>query len=550
MESTSTIEDVELEIIDVNNNNKNNPKQQDITTGDQSFKVLLSEQIQIRTNFDKDNNGKRQNSSIGTMRAVLHILTASLVAFQIGYTIGFSSSASKDFEDDQEELNMNTTMLSWFGSIITASGLLGSLVSVPLMKKLGKFVTIITCNIIFLVGWFLLFTTASYGQLFCGRALTGLAMGIGFAVIPLYIGEMSPPHVRGILGAVFNIVIAAGIPTAYGFGVFINWREMSIFGFAFAAFSLAASFTLPESPYWLAINGKEEKSRKVFGIIENRLDTETLDKIDNRIQELKIMNKEDSGVDIKTINQPFIYKPLLLVLLYCVLQQFTGINAVIYNVHFIFKAAKFYDEDLASILVGLVQFVTMIAACGFMDKAGRRKMLLVSSTGTCLCLFVLGFSLFFVQPSATREEISISSNSSSPDLEEQNTTNSEAGMVSAWISLASLLLYIMFFAIGMGPIPFILIGEMVPRQLNEVAGGLSSVLNNLMSLVVIQSFLSLSAALSLHSVMWFYSACCGLTTFITWKFLPEVKGKTLLEIQDIFRSDRKIVPTNSSEEEL
>merc|ERR1739838_399866 len=244
--------------------------------------------------------------------------------------------------------------------------------------------------------------------------------------------------------------------------------------------------------------------------------------IRKQVSELELMEQQGNSTSItQTFSKPWIYKPFLLVLVFATLQQFSGVNAVFYNIHFIFRAANFYDENLASILVGCVPLVTMICASVFMDKAGRRKMLLISSCGTCLCLVVLGFALSFA-PAAESE------------------SSGAAAAAAASVALASTLMYIMFFAIGLGPIPFILIGEMMPMQINEFSGGVASVVNNLMSLVVIQSFYGMNVALRLHGVFWLYALFYGLAFFVTWRFLPEVKGKSILEIQSLFRPKNSV----------
>lgn len=486
----------------------------------------------------------------GRRRAVLHVLCATSAAFQIGYVIGYSSAVTSDFRSASEPLRMRQRALSWFGSIITAWALCGSLLAVPLMKKLGKYPTIMTCDAVFLLGWILVATAHGHVQLFCGRSLTGLSMGMAFAVIPLYIGELSPPHIRGVLGTLFNVVVAAGIPAVYVLGVYLDWRDMAKFACAFATFSVVACGTLPESPYWLAAQGKVERAVRVFRLIADARDDDDDDgnkdkEIRERVEQIFETRDQAKGFDMESFRQSHVIRPFFLVLLFCAIQQLSGINAVIYNVHYIFRAAHFYDEDLASIMVGLVQLIVMMGAAPFMDRAGRRIMLIVSGLGTSACLLLLGIALYhvggdgaekqdsFYPPEGSNATVGNTSTIATSSQQEEEEVVAASGW--AWVALVSSLFYIGFFAVGLGPIPFVLIGEMVPRQFNELAGGVASIVNNLTSLVVIQSFISLSSMLAIHAVVWFYCGCCLLSAALTWRLLPEIRGKTLMEIQDLFR---------------
>jgi len=252
------------EIIDLNNNDLNKNSENS---------VHFSKNSKNKTIFTKKQR-----------RATIYCLTATLAAFQIGFSFGFGSAVSDELKNNRQmALKMNIFTFSWFSSIITASAIVGSLISVILMKKFGKITTIRVCYILFIFGWVLISVASSLTILFIGRVLTGFGVGFGFSVIPLYIGEISPIYIRGILGTIFNAVVAFGIPCAYLVSVYVTWKQVAIFGIICASIGIFSSILLIESPFWLAKAGKVKEAKKVF---LNLLDDDE-EEIRLRIKELQ-----------------------------------------------------------------------------------------------------------------------------------------------------------------------------------------------------------------------------------------------------------------------
>jgi len=233
------------------------------------------------------------------------------------------------------------------------------------------------------------------------------------------------------------------------------------------------------------------------------------------------------------LTQKRAYKPVMLVLLFSILQQLSGINGVLFNIHFIFKSVNFSNENLASILVGGIQVLVLLLTAKLTDVKGRRVMMLISSLGACCCLLVLGTCLFFTSESNDISEVVMTTNTTEILLQDIEADTS----FTAWLALISSVFYIVFFALGLGPVPFILLGELIPVQLNEIVGGIASVMNNLTSLVVIQTFLQVSEIFGISVVFWIYASFTASCFLFTFYFLPEVKGKTFEEIQKLFDED-------------
>lgn len=340
------------------------------------------------------------------------------------------------------------------------------------------------------------------------RFLGGIAIGIASMVAPLYIAEVSPANIRGRLVSLNQMAIVTGILLAYftnwmlSYSGVAGWRWM----FAAAIFPSLALFTgvffVPESPRWLMEKGREANARTVLERIEGVIDAQT------QILQIRETLQREIGT-FGDLFAPAVRRPLFLVLTLAVMQQITGINTVLFYGSVIWER-EFSSHNHSSAIgvnaiIGIVNFTVTLLALWLIERSGRRPLLMVSSGGMAVCQLLLGLA-FLMHP------------------------------LPKYFVLASMLLCVAAFALGLGPVTWTLMAELFPTYVRGKAMSLANMALWIASFVLTFTFLSLVHAITITGAFSLYSVLCALTFALVWKFAPETKGKTLEEIEDFWRT--------------
>ena len=217
-----------------------------------------------------------------------------------------------------------------------------------------------------------------------------------------------------------------------------------------------------------------------------------------------------------------------------VIQQFCGVNAVIFNAASIFKDAGFDKAKLVSISVGLIQFVGTALACLLMDRAGRRILLLTMALAMCITLAGLGFYFeIYKAPNGT---------DSTPASDTVSLLGSISYSVQAskisWLSILCLVLFNLAYAVAWGPIPWLVMSEIFPLKARGPASSLATLVSSFFAFVTIKTYNSLVSGLTIQGTFWFYSGFSLLGFVFVFFVVPETKGKTLEEIEAMFHTSK------------
>ena len=387
---------------------------------------------------------------------------------------------------------------------VLVGAVLGAAVGGRLADRLGRRRLIFITAFVFLVGAVGMGLAPGVWWLISFRFLAGVGIGIASIVGPLYISETAPPQIRGSVVSFNQLAITSGILIAYLVGYALSfsggWRWMLGLG-AVPAISLGVGMLfMPESPRWLVAHGEEEEARDVLERIDDSIDH------DEGIESIRDAIRQESGAS--ELLKAWLRPALIVGLGLAVFQQITGINTVIYYAPTVFHATGFGGSAsiLGTVGVGIVNVLLTVAAILLVDRVGRRPLLLVGLAGMVLSLGILG--LAFLLPALS-------------------------GIVG-WIAIGSLALYIAFFAVGLGPVFWLLISEIYPLEVRGAAMSVASVGNWASNLLVSLTFLSLVGAIGRPYTFWLY-AVVGVAALVFVYFLvPETKGRSLEEIQSLW----------------
>lgn len=422
------------------------------------------------------------------------VFFSALGGLLFGYDTGVISGAilfiRKDFD-------LSSALIELVVSGVLFGAVLGAIVAGVLSDRFGRKKLLLVTALVFTLATLGSAMTNDAGWLIVARVCIGIALGISSMTVPMYIAEISPPHMRGRLVSVNQLFVTVGILVSYivdlSFAASGDWRWMIGLGAIPAAvFGLGMLF-LPESPRWLMKMGRMERAKKILCSITS--ETEAM-------KEIADMQKTPPKVK----RTPWLRRMFIVGIGLAIFQQITGINTIIYYSPIIFELAGFKTATsavLATGIVGVVNFAFTIVALWLLDKSGRRKLLLIGLAGMILSLVALGFAFM-------------------PD---------QVSTVVGWLTLVSLMVFVASFAISLGPIFWLLVAEIYPLAIRGKAISVATITNWGANLIVALTFLTLIDVLKPTGTFWLYGGLSIIAWFFSYFLVPETKDKTLEQIE-------------------
>jgi SP family galactose:H+ symporter-like MFS transporter len=392
-------------------------------------------------------------------------------------------------------------------SAVLIGALIGAAIGGDVSDHFGRRKVIIAAAVIFALGAVGTAMVPDVSLLILGRIAVGVAIGIASEVTPLYISEMSPSSMRGSLVSLNQLAITIGIVVSYlvdfSLSAFQGWRYMLVLAAVPAVILGIGMLPLPDTPRWLINHNEANKARKVLKRIRGK------DDVEGEVKEIQDGLKKQRGGRAELFN-PLVKPALVIGVSLAIFQQVTGINTVIYYAPTIFQFAGITSASsaiLATVGVGVVNVILTVVAIMLLDRVGRRPLLLIGLAGMVSSLTLLG-AIFFL-----------------PSL------------LSSLGSLAvvGLMLYVASFAIGLGPVFWLLISEIYPLKVRGLAISIASEANWGSNLIIALTFLTLVQVLGRSGTFWLY-ALVGVGAWVfAFLLIPETKGKTLEEIEEHWR---------------
>ncbi|XP_072908749.1 solute carrier family 2, facilitated glucose transporter member 8 isoform X1 [Hemitrygon akajei] len=474
---------------------------------------LLDPAVEEQQQLRKVRNG---NLYLATFAAVLGPLS-------FGFVLGYSSPAIPELESDvNPDLKLDSTQASWFGSLVTIGAAVGGIVGGWLVDKLGRKLSLMLCGLPFIIGFTVIVGARNIWMLYAGRIVTGLASGITSLVVPVYISETAHPKVRGLLGSCVQLMVVIGIMGAYVGGMVLPWYWLAVLSSVPPTIMVLLMYFMPETPrYLLSRNQYSEALAALAWLRGPEVDYEQECR---QIEES--CNTQDSKFALSDLKDPTVYKPFLIGIFLMLFQQLSGINAVMFYAETIFEHANFKNGSEGSVIVGVVQVVFTAIAALIMDKAGRKILLAVSAL-----IMSASTAVFGVYFKIWQENFN---NSSLHKLDAESSV-SVAADAPTWLPLVCLVVFIAGFAIGCGPIPWLVMSEIFPVRVRGIASGACVLTNWITAFLVTKEFNDLLENITQYGTFWLFSGFCFLNLLFTIFFIPETKGKTLEQIEAHFK---------------
>jgi SP family galactose:H+ symporter-like MFS transporter len=388
--------------------------------------------------------------------------------------------------------------------LLLVGAAVGAFASGRLSDRIGRRPVILLTATVFVIGVLGAAFSPELWVLIAMRFVIGLAVGSASMAVPLYISEVAPPRVRGALVSFNQLALTMGILIAflvdYALSSSAAWRLM--FGLAAipAVLLFIGMLTQAESPVWLVTHGRMEEARRVLVRVRSK-DHD----VNGEIAEISALGERTSSY--RELLRPDVRKVVVIGVLLAVFQQITGINTVIYYAPTLLHQAGLGNSAslLANVGNGIVNVGMTVIAIRLIDKVGRRVLLIGGTVGMAVALFVVAAAF------------AVSGNT--------------LGHTAAIVAVASLAVYTGSFAIGLGPVFWLLISEIYPARIRGKSMSIATIANWGANFVVAISFLTLLNTIS-NAGTFFLLGFLSLTAVAYfWKKVPETEGLTLEEIE-------------------
>lgn len=437
------------------------------------------------------------------MKFTLVAIIASLGGLLFGYDTGVISGALPFMRQD---FHLTPTMQGIATSAVLVGATLGAAFAGWLSDRFGRKHVIIVVALLFVAGAVISAAAPALTILLIGRAIVGVAIGVASMLTPLYLAEMAPKNRRGAVVSLNQFCITFGILVSYLVDYALaaapnNWRWMLGLGAVPGLILFLGMLFLPESPRWLAGRNRTEEARRALAAMREG-------DVEAELQELRTDVLAESGqlAPWSALWRGRARRPLIIGVALAVFQQVTGINTVIYYAPLIFQSAGLSSASvsiLATAGVGLVNVIMTVIAMLLLDRAGRRALLLWGLAGMTVMLLVLAGGFMA----------------------------GVKGAVAA-VTVGSVAAYVGFFAIGLGPVFWLLISEIFPLAVRGRGMSVATVANWGSNFAIALIFPIMTHALGSAPVFLIFAVLSVGAFVFTLTSVPETRGRSLEEIEE------------------
>ncbi|XP_049881503.1 facilitated trehalose transporter Tret1-like [Pectinophora gossypiella] len=442
-----------------------------------------------------------------------------------GLVMGFAAILLHQLKEPGSPIPIDDTSKSWIASILGIALVAGNFIVPTIMAKFGRRTANLVSIVPLLVGWFCILTANSVTTLLIARVLQGISMGMSASLGPVLIGEYTSPNNRGAFLTSISLTIATGVLTVHTMGSYLSWETTALVC-AFIAFAdLLIVIYSPESPSFLADQGKYEESKKVFRWLRGDGEEEELQRM---IESATIVREAKMDVDVDesfgkkvnaalvyfgaTIKKREFYKPIFIMCHIYTLGQWAGANILAaYTIDIFENVIGPVDIALMIITLDTQRIISNACAVYVIKKVKRRTMLLVT---VCINIFAFLATAAYTYCKAH-------------DL----LPFDDHPLIGAT------LVHIHMFSIATGtvPLPFIIAGELFPLEYRSLAGGISVIFLSSNLFITVKTLPVLFKTIGIHGAYCLYAGVVAYCLIVAMKFLPETKDRTLQDIEDEFR---------------
>lgn len=509
-----------------------------------------------------------------------YVTRVALIVALGGFLMGFDASVISGVVGFiGPEFGLSSLQLGWAVGSLTLTATLGMLFSGPLSDKFGRRTILKVAAVLFAVSAISSALAPNFTLFVIARMIGGLGVGASLIIAPMYIAEISPPKMRGRLVSFNQLNIVIGISVAFFSNYLIlqwaqsdaalaqlfmfgeyEWRWMLGIETLPAVLYFFCLYFVPKSPRWQIMAGEVDDARLTLTQVVGESEAEK--QLNDVIQSLEA-DKEKEKAKLRDIFHPYLRFVLIIGITLAVLQQITGINAVFFYAPIIFEQSGIGTDAsfMQAIFVGLTNLIFTVLAILFIDKLGRRPLLIFGMTGIAAMMFLLSWGFQSATYELDAEQVETIEVPVDKELLENmygitypndvafkralvETIGEEAAManetdilaaaidINPTLILFGILGFVAAFAISIGPVMWVMFSELFPLRVRGLAIAFVGVINSSVSFLVQLVFPWELATLGSSITFLIYGLFAAVGLIFIIKVVPETKNKTLEEIEE------------------
>lgn len=437
---------------------------------------------------------------------------ANLLGFAAGVGFSWTSPVIPKLQSRETPLKapVDASQESIIAAILCIGAAIGPFPCGYLADKIGRKRTLVVIAIPMVVALVILAFTDEVKMYYLARLLYGTGNGGVFTVLTMYIAEITEDHNRGQFCCIMGIFIASGLLYPLSIGPLLSIRTFCLSSLIpLQIFLIFFPLYCPESPTYLLKIDKSDLAATALKDLRNKSE----DQVEKELKALQIIvenQKQEKGGIAEIFRNKATKKAFIVATGLLTIQQVSGINAVTGFMENIFLATgSAVPSKVATTFIGIIQVLTVLVTASVIEKLGRKFLILSSIIGAAVSIIFLGLYFFLHR--------------------------SKFSMLAYfwWLPIVCLLVYIVSFNLGLGPVPWTVLSEIFPNNVKASASALVSSTCFGISFVITMAFPILSEILGMAETFWTFGICCILGLLFVYYIVPETKGKTLAEIQEI-----------------
>lgn len=427
---------------------------------------------------------------------------------------------------------------SWIVSLTVIGSMIGPFLGASLADRYGRKRCLLLASGFFIAGWIVVFFARSVAALYASRMILGVGVGISYTTNPMYVSEVADVEIRGALGTLIAVNVFTGSLLTCSIGPWVSYRALVAVLLAVPILFVVCFSWFPETPAFLAARGRKAEATRSLAFFKGIRDRdEARRELEHALRNVFIEDVCDDtpvigpGARTEPVKRSWIAKLKLMLLpsnaraLGIVLgliaaQQLSGNFSTMQYLEVLFKKAAIgIDSNLATILVLAVGLISGGLSTATVEGAGRRPLLIASTLGSSVTLAILAIYLM---------------------LDGRGVDVSVANL----LPVIDVIAFQVAFQLGLGTLPNALIGELFPTEAKAFAGAIATVFDGILGFAVSKLYQVIGDHLGADTVYYFFAASCSLAFVMVILAVPETKGRTFREIQELLKAGtgRKKMP--------
>ncbi|XP_067013939.2 facilitated trehalose transporter Tret1 [Anabrus simplex] len=464
------------------------------------------------------------------VRQHLAALSANLATLSGGAAYGWTSPALPHLQRKHPDVDHPFVVTpeegSWIGALLPLGALFGALPAGFMAEKIGRKKSILLLALPYILGWLcIIFANEQLLLIYIGRFILGLALGATTVLVPQYNEEIAEDAIRGALGVYLDFSLCNGNLLVNLFGALLPFTWFTVASATLPLIFLATFYWMPESPVYLVLGNRMEEATKSLAWLRKGRSSYDIQGELKYLKETLTMESGEEEESIVTLIRSLLrnglsssfttLKTLAIVYVLVFFQQTQGIDAInFYSVVIFMKSGVGIPPNVSSVILCLCQSASDLFSALFVDRIGRKPMLLMSAAMTTVSQATL--SVFF---HCKDHRIEIHSYN--------------------WVPLAAMIVFVVGYTLGFSPLPWLMMNELVPTKMKSWVNSGAVCMNWSLVFLVSKEFPAMEFHLGRDVTYGIFSIMCLCSFVFVFMWVPETKGKSRQEIQEALRGDKK-----------